>query len=95
MKAVCEALDVPGLKESLKRQLGRNAVSQNMRDFAKAFKVLQEARHLADYDPEAVLLPSDVRTLIGTASAAMEAFDRTTADEQADVLALMLVRARN
>ena len=95
MKAVCEGLDVSTLKDSLKRQLGRNAVSQDMRRFASNFPVLQEARHLADYDPQGVFLHADVLSLIDTAAVAIEAFDRTTADEQADILALMLVRARN
>ncbi|MGB8839834.1 MAG: hypothetical protein WCC64_02080 [Aliidongia sp.] len=31
MKAVCDALDVATLKDTLKRQLGRESVSQNMR----------------------------------------------------------------
>lgn len=94
MKTVCEALDVPILKDSLKRHLGRNAVSQDMRNFASNFSVLQEARHLADYDPMSVLLPVDVSSLVDAADFAMEAFDQVAADEQADVLALMLVRAK-
>jgi len=95
IRTICEALDVPVLRDSLKRQLGRSAVSQDMRIFAGAFPVLQDARHLADYDPQAVFLPADVSSLVSSASAAMGAFDRVAADEQADVLALMLVRARS
>jgi len=83
IKAVCEGLDVSTLKDSLKRQLGRNAVSQDMRNFANSFPRLQEARHLADYDPQAVFPHADVLFLIDTAAA-----------EQADILALMLARAR-
>jgi len=94
MRTVCEALNVSMLRDNLKRQLGRSAVSQDMRIFASAFPVLQDARHLADYDPQAVFLPADVSSLVSSANAPMEAFDRTAADEQADVLALMLVRAR-
>jgi len=66
-----------------------------MRDFASNFPRLQGARHLADYDPQAVFPHAGVLFLIDTAAIAIEAFDRTTADEQADILALMLVRARN
>lgn len=95
MRTVCEALNVSTLKDNLKRQLGRSAVSQDIRTFASAFPTLQDARHLADYDPQAVFSPADVSSLISSADAAMEAFDRAAADEQADVLALMLVRARS
>jgi hypothetical protein len=94
MKAVCGALDVATLKDTLKRQLGREAVSQEMRNFANAFPVLQEARHLADYDPTAFFLPVDVASLIDAAEFAMAHFDRATPDEQTDVMALMTVRAR-
>ncbi len=95
LKAVCDSLDVPILKDSLKRQLGRDAVSQDMRDFANIFPTLQDARHRADYDPAAVFLWDDVLSLVGSANLAMEALDRAGADEQADVLALMLVKTRN
>jgi len=95
MKAVCERLDVATLKDSLKRQLGRTAVSRDMREFASNFPRIQEARHSADYDPQAVFPHADVLSLIDTAAIAIEAFDRTTADEQADILTLMFVRARN
>lgn len=36
----------------------------------------------------------NVLSLIDTAAIAIEAFDRTATEEQADILALMLVRAR-
>lgn len=94
IKAVCESLNAATLNANLKRQLGRSAVSQDMRDFAYAFVALQEARHSADYDPVAVFLPSDVVALVGAADYAMAAFDRVAPNEQADVLALMPVNAR-
>jgi len=94
MRTVCEGLDTSTLRDSLKRHLVRNAVSQDMRDFANTFSVLQDARHLADYDPKAVFLSADVFSLVGSATTAMEAFDRIETDEKADVLALMLGKAR-
>jgi hypothetical protein len=66
-----------------------------MRRFAETFPDLQEARHIADYDPSAHFLPADVSSLISVAEAAMAAFDRTTPDNQTDVLALMMVRLRD
>lgn len=95
IRTVCEALNVHTLKDNIKRQLGRHAVSPDMRNFANTFSLLQDARHLADYDPESIFLPTDVLSLIGSANAAIEAFDRVAAGEQTDVLALMLVRVRN
>lgn len=94
MRSTCEALQVSTLKEKYKRHLGRTAVSQDMRDFAGAFPSLQDARHLADYDPAYQLLPSNVSSLIDTAKVGMDAFDRVAPDERTDVLALMMVGAR-
>ena len=95
MKMVCEALQASTLKDKFKRLLRRDAVSQDIRRFAETFQDLQEARHLADYDPSARFLPADVLSLINMAEAAMAAFDRTTAKEQTDILALMMVRLRD
>lgn len=95
MKTVCEALQVSTLKSKFKDALRRSAVSQDTRDFAFAFPALQAARHLADYDPAVAFLPSEVSSLIDAAGVAMGAFDRISPDEQADVLALMMVKARN
>jgi hypothetical protein len=94
MKEVCKSLDAPTMKESVRRQLGRTAVSQEMRVFAGAFSDLQEARHLADYDPSTLFLPSDSTAWVDLAEAAMAAFDLVAPDEKADVLALMLVNPR-
>ena len=69
-------------------------VSQDLRDFAGAFSALQEARHLADYDPNAVFDPTDVFDLVNAAELAMIAFDRVEPAEQTDVLALMMVKTR-
>lgn len=95
MKAVCESLSAATLTGTLRRQLGRTAVGQDTRDFADAFAALQEARHLADYDPRAVFWPSDAVELVQAADYAMAAFDRVASDERADILALMLVNARS
>jgi hypothetical protein len=66
-----------------------------MRAFATSFLSLQEARHRADYDPHAAFVHSDTVDSVDLADLALQAFDRTTADEQADVLALMLVNTRD
>jgi hypothetical protein len=88
-------LDVPTLKDKYKNGLGRNAVSQEIRNFAGTFPALQEGRHRADLDPGVDFSPSDVSDLIDAADFAMKAFDGAQADEKADVLALLLVGARD
>ena len=95
MRSICKSLDVPQFKDELRRQLGKDAVSQDARDFATDFATLQDARHSADYDPRAAFSPSDVSTLIEMADHGLAAFGRIDLDEQADILALMLVRARS
>jgi hypothetical protein len=95
MRSICEDLQVSTLKSTYVRHLRRQWVSQDLRDFAGAFPPLQEARHLADYDPVHQFLPSDVSSLIDTAEVAMEAFDRVAPDERTDILALLMVGTRN
>lgn len=94
IRKVCEALRVSTLKGTYKHHLCREAVSQDMRDFAGAFTALQDARHLADYDPAIRFLPSDVSSLVDAAKVAVDTLDRVSRDEQTDVLALMMVGAR-
>ena len=94
MKSVCLLLDAATLSKSLREQLGRTAVSQNTRDFVSIFAILQEARHLADYDPSSAFTLSNSADLIDLADSAMTAFDQIMPDEKADILALMLVNPR-
>jgi hypothetical protein len=65
-----------------------------MRDFAAAFVALQDAWNLADYDPQAAFSHSETIGFVEAAELAVQAFDRAAPDEQADVLALMLVTSR-
>ncbi len=95
MKMVCEALQASELKDKYKRHLRRRAVSQELRDFAGAFAELQEARQRADYDPSEELALSDVASIVDLAELAIGAFDHVAPEEQVDVLALLLVGARN
>jgi hypothetical protein len=56
---------------------------------------LQAARHLADYHPTEGFASSGAVALIDEASAAMDSFDRPSAAERADVLALLLLKIRD
>lgn len=95
MKAVCKGLDVPRLAPNLERKLRTQSVSQDLRDFARMFVALQDARHLADYDPHMPLTNADALAWIDQADLATQAFARVPASEQADVLALMLANVRD
>ena len=95
MKTVCGALRAPTLRERFRRHLGRASVRQEVREFAAAFEELQDARHTADYDPVASFVLSDVMALIEAAVTAMHAFDQVAPEEKSDVLALLMVRARD
>jgi hypothetical protein len=94
LKDVCNRLDVTQLAPRMQEQLGRQSVGQDIRDFASSFVALQELRELADYDSRALLGQSDAIGSVETADLALQAFARITPDEQADVLALMLVTSR-
>ena len=94
LKTVCDGLAATTLNSSLKQQLGRQSVSQSMRDFASAFPALQEGRLLADYDPSIRFELSDATDLVDAAETALAALERVEPAEKTDVLALMLVNAR-
>jgi hypothetical protein len=94
MKTVCEQIAVSTLSNRIRRQLGRASVGPEVRQFANVFPALQEARHKADYDPSIDFLPFEVSSLISAAEFAMAAFDQVDPDERADILALMMVRAK-
>ena len=94
MREQCQALDVGVLSSKLQRQLRRRSVSADMREFASGFAALQEARHMADYDPAIEFLSSDALSLVAAADNAMAAFDRADPDEKADILALLMVRTQ-
>jgi hypothetical protein len=95
MNTVCGELEKSTLKSTYQDRLGRTAMSDEIRQFAVLFPSLQEGRHLADYDPAARFAPSDVSALVDAAEVAMDAFDRVAVDEKSDVLALLLLGARN
>jgi hypothetical protein len=94
LKDVCKRLDITPLAPRMQEQLGRQSVGQDMRDFASGFVALQELRELADYDSQAAFQQSDAIGSVEAADFALRAFDRTAPEEQADVLALMLVNSR-
>jgi hypothetical protein len=95
MKRICEDLNAATLKDRMKGLLRRDSVSQFTKDFASNFCVLQETRHLADYDPIVPFSPSDVASLVDADEIAVVAFDSVPDDERADILALLMVRGRS
>ncbi len=95
MKSVCKSVDVPFLSPTLERQLGRKTVHPGLRVCANTFIALQEARHLADYDPGATFILRDVSDLTDLAQLGMSAFENAPVDERSDFLALMLATPRD
>jgi hypothetical protein len=67
MRSICEVLQAATLKEKFKDQLLRTAASQEVRDFAGTFPELQDARHLADYDPSVQFRPLEASFFIDAA----------------------------
>lgn len=94
MRSVCEALQVPMLKARWRVALKRQAMSQQIQDFAATFITLQERRHTADYDPAAMFLASEVLAVVDEAERAIIAFDGAPPIERLDVLAMLMVKAR-
>lgn len=82
------------LPRRVRNALGRQDVSQALNDFANNFVALQDARHLADYDPSSQFELADAISLIDTAEVTIETFDRIASDEQVDLLAFLMVKSR-
>jgi len=81
-----------------KEEFGRaetRALHQNIARIGAAFKQLQEARHMADYDPATTLRRrSDAEALIGIAETAISDLDTLPADMALELGAYLLVRKR-
>lgn len=94
MRRVCQDLTASPLRPALQRQLGRSDAGAEMRQVALAFIQLQDARHAADYDPAAAFSPVNAESRLLQAELAIATFARVPPEEQADILALMLVDPR-
>ena len=55
-----------------------NLFPRNIQQFAASFVILQEKRHLADYDPVHKLKRADVKIAIGTAEKAIEKLNNSS-----------------
>ena len=94
IKAICAQVCAALLSRPLQQLFRRTAVSPDMRQFAFAFILLQDAWHQADYDPHYTIDRASAARLVEDAADAMQAFDRIEAGELTDVLAPMLVNPR-
>lgn len=91
---ICAKLSDTRAVKRIAHDLRRPSISKDMRDFADVFSTSQEARYLADYEPNFVFDRAEVVSQIEAVEAAMAAFDGTAPEEPADILALMMVRTR-
>ncbi|KQP41429.1 hypothetical protein ASF49_16775 [Methylobacterium sp. Leaf104] len=90
MKQVCEEIDKPNLRAGYREKLQRTAVSVPIRYLATAFVELQEARHQADYDPQATMSDADAQRACGLAAFGMTMLAGADPAELRDVLSLMM-----
>lgn len=93
VRAACERTASAGAPGSLPvsiRGCWTGPVSADLTTFARAFAELQDARHRADYDRNAVVLRADVERSLFLASEAMTAWSRIAPREaQAFLLAAL------
>ena len=78
-RQVYRALEHGNAKRACRQQGAMRALPREIRNFAKTFVDLQDARHQADYAPEGQYLKPDVLAIIIQAEEAIDQF------EQADV----------
>ena len=64
-------------------------------NFIETFAILQDARHRADYDPDAAISPQQVVMWIDSAEEAIEGFLSAPVDERKAVAVRALVRERS
>jgi hypothetical protein len=79
-----------------RRELLRNRrdLSLPAQNFTNAFADLQQRRHSADYDPNAVITIDDGAVYLNRAESAILDFAQITLDEQVHIATLTLVRSR-
>ena len=73
---------------------GLNGVALEIEEFGNAFVILQKARHMADYDPNAEFSRSQTLRLIDRAEAAIIAFEAVDPTERKAFAAHVLFRVR-
>ena len=89
---IYRALDHGAAKDRLLQH--RSAASFGVQHFGLVFSVLQENRHLADYDPNARFYRDDTLSLIDRAEDAIRAFLSTGELERRELAAVILMRGR-
>ena len=75
-------------------QSNRQHLPPQAQNFTDAFADLQQRRHLADYDPNAVISTNDGALYLDRAESAILGFAQITPDERAYIATLTLVRPR-
>lgn len=89
---IYRGLDHTTARRELQRH--RQDFSLQAKVFTDAFADLQQRRHLADYDPDAVITVNDAATHLDRAESAILGFAQVTLDERVHIATLTLVRSR-
>ncbi len=89
---IYRGLDHTTARRELQRH--RQDFSLQARIFTAAFADLQQRRHSADYDPNAVITTSDGALYLNRAEAAILGFAQVALDERVHIATLTLVRSR-
>ena len=89
---IYRGLDHTTARRELQRH--RQDFSLQAKVFTDAFADLQQRRHLADYDPDAVITVNDAATHLDRAESAILGFAQVTLDERMHIATLTLVRSR-
>lgn len=91
---VYRALDHATLKNACRNQDVTRQLSRPVASFADLLPRMQRKRHLADYDPLAIFLASEVRENIDECETAIAAFAEAPEAERRVLVAFALFRTR-
>lgn len=94
-RQVYRALEHGVVKNSCRKSEFISKFPQEIVDFANTFLLLQEKRHLADYDPSVTFTKSEVKKDIATTRVAIEGFLSASAKDRRAFAVYVLFRTRS
>lgn len=95
MRQVCQSVDKPVLGDKEKLALGVVKPSQEIRNVASAFVLLQQRRHWADYSPVDKVGRSDAIDLVNQAEFAINQLDNCDKEQRSNFLVFLMTSSRD